>query len=545
MASIFFIGLIRLHLTLWRSGHTIRIGHNAVAAFIQIFKRMTPGLAEIFSISGVRHADAWASAHGRSDRALMQAAGEAVAAAIKARWSPRPTTVFVGAGKNGGDGIVVACRLQEAAWPVTVARVFPDRDLTGESLAAAQQWQGAVIDSRDAETLDTELFVDAIFGIGLSRPPEGRAAQAIRCMNASGRLVVAVDIPSGMVGDSGHVPGEAVEADLTVTFHRLRPAHLLFPARAACGEIVCADIGIEGFSPGPDDVAAQVNSPDCWPDLPVSASSDTHKHRRGRLAVLSGPAKATGAARLAAEAGLRAGAGLVTILTPPGAALVNASQLTEVMIRSFKGTDDFLSVLENIRATAAVLGPGAGKDDTLRKTVIAALSRPLPVVLDGDALSVFEDEPEHLLGQLRDGDVLTPHAGEFERLFPGLAETAVNKIGAARTAAQRAGCVVVFKGPDTVVAAPDGRVRVNVHASTAMATAGTGDTLAGIVGAFLAQGAPAFDAASAAVWLHGDAGLRSGQGLIAGDILDALPGVLQSLTRHRRKDAARRALIGR
>nr|WP_272906839.1 NAD(P)H-hydrate dehydratase [Hyphobacterium sp. SN044] len=494
-------------------------------------------------MDGVCRADAYASGHGRSGWALMQAAGAAVADEVRRRWSPRQTVIFAGPGNNGGDGLVIASRLSEAGWPVRVERVFSEREWTGDADVAAQHWAGPLSPATRDSLIGAELIVDAIFGTGLTRPPEGPAANLIEAINSSGVPVVAVDIPSGLNGDRAGPEGVAVEADLTVTFHRLRPAHLLQPSRQFCGEVVRADIGIPAHAPPEGDIVARWNHPALWPAWPHSGMPDTHKHRRGRLAVLSGPAKATGAARMAAEAGLRAGAGLVTLLTPPGAALVNASHLTEVMIRSFKDVEDFLTGLDAIRATAAVLGPAAGMTDALKQIVIAALSRPLPVVLDGDALSVFEDDPGHLLGHLRHHDVITPHAGEFECLFPGLTGSSLNKIEAARSAADKAGCVVVYKGADSVIAVPGEIPRINTHASPALATAGTGDTLAGLIGGLLAQGAPAFDAASAAVWLHGEAGLRLGPGLVAGELADAMPAVVQDLTRRRRIAAARAALI--
>lgn len=505
---------------------------------------MTPGDEEIFSVEAVRRADRHASDHGWSGWTLMQAAGAAVAEAIAERWSLRPARIFAGPGNNGGDGYVIARWLAEAGWPVELVRVLKDKPLQGDADVAAQHWRGPVLTGTGDSLGSTGLIVDALFGTGLSRPPEGDAAQAIAAMNGAHCPVVAVDIPSGLNGDGSQPEGEVVRADLTVTFHRLRPAHLLQPSAQFCGEVVRAEIGIPDHDPPAGDIVARRNHPGLWPAWPGAGAADTHKHRKGRLAVLSGPAKATGAARMAAEAGLRVGAGLVTMLTPPGAALVNASHLTEVMIRSFRGVEEFLSALDETRATAAVVGPAAGKNEALKDIVIAALSRPLPVVLDGDALSVFEDDPGHLLGHLRDHDVITPHAGEFARLFPGLTDGAPNKIEAARSAAEKAGCCVVYKGADSVIAAPGRTPRINTHASPALATAGTGDTLAGLVGGLLAQGAPAFDAASAAVWLHGEAGLRLGQGLIAGDLACAMPGVMQDLARRRRIDAARAALIG-
>lgn len=285
-----------------------------------------------------------------------------------------------------------------------------------------------------------------------------------------------------------------------------------------------------------------LNDPALWPTVGIFPGPDTHKHKRGRLAVLSGGPSSTGAARLSALAGLRTGAGLVTLLSPKNALMVNAQASTEVMVRGFGDTDEFLAALDDMRATAAVLGPGGGVGERMRERVIAALSRSPALVLDADALTSFADEPDHLFDHLRPGDVMTPHVGEFERLFPDCLAEAENRIEAAQQAARRAGCALVLKGPDTVIASADGAARINRHASPVLATAGTGDVLAGMIGAFLAQGVDAFDAASAAVWLHGDAARRTGEGMIAGDLIDAIPATLQNLTRRRAINAARAAL---
>lgn len=481
-------------------------------------------------------ADQFAIANGISGATLMEAAGRAMAHAVMARWAPRPTAVLCGPGNNGGDGWVAARHLAQAGWPV---RVFSECDvsaLKGDAAGAAKGWTGSIEALGACDPVHFGLVIDALFGAGLSRPLEGQAARlAAACLN--GPVVVSADVPSGLDGLSAKAGGPVFQADLTVTFHRLKPAHVLQPGRGLCAETVCAGIGIpDGWEPEAVP-CAELNHPDLWPVAGLELDAGAHKHNRGRLVVLSGPSGATGAARLSARAGLMGGAGFVTLACPPGAVVEAAGD--PLLVTRTLGEGDFGAALSSARAGAAVLGPGAGLDDQLKARVAAACAARIPLVLDADALSVFADAPEALFRQLHPRCVLTPHAGEFERLFPGLASGAINKIEAAREAARLAHAVIVFKGPDTVIAAPGGAVRVNVHASARLATAGTGDVLAGLIGAFLAQGTAPFDAASAAVWLHGDAGRRLGPGASAGDLLVRLP---EALTGERDRRVRVRAL---
>lgn len=471
----------------------------------------------------MRQADQFAITRGVSGAALMEAAGRAMADAVMARWAPRPTAVLCGPGHNGGDGWVAARRLARGGWPVRAFSACPVAQLTGDAAGAARGWTGAVEALEECDPARFALVIDALFGAGLSRPLDGQAARlALAC--AQGPVVVSADTPSGLDGLRARADGPVFQARLTVTFHRLKPAHVLEPGRALCGEIVCADIGIpEGWeSEAP--ACAALNHPDLWPVAGLELDVSAHKHARGRLMVLSGPSGATGAARLAARAGLTGGAGFVTVACPQDA-VPEAGRDPLLVVRPL-GEGDLAAALSASRASAAVIGPGAGLGEALKARVASACAARIPLVLDADAISVFADAPEALFRQLHPRCVLTPHAGEFERLFPGLAAGALNKIEAAREAARLAHAVIVFKGPDTVIAAPGGAVRVNVHASARLATAGTGDVLAGLIGALLAQGQAPFDAASAAVWLHGDAGRRLGPGASAADLLSRLPDAL-------------------
>lgn len=504
---------------------------------------MQPPFSKILSVDDHRSADAFAINRGVPGIALMEAAGRALAETIAARWAPRPVLVLCGPGNNGGDGFVAARHLDDSDWPVTVALLSAADTYGGDAKHHLDLWGGKTIDFGQVSPDSYGLMIDAVFGAGLTRPLEGRVADLAMWSQSFSGPVVAADLPSGIDGDRARVTGPHFRADLTVSFHQPKPAHVLDPTRTLCGDIVISDIGIpDGWE---QDVAIQAdgNHPDFWPQEPFRFDVSAHKHDKGRLCVVTGAPHATGAARLAAEAGLHCGAGLVTLLSPPAALQVNSTHTTSVMVSRYNGPEELPDLLEERRATALVIGPGAGTGEPTRQAVIAATSRSLPLVIDADALTSFEGDATHLFRHVRADDVLTPHAGEFARLFPDLNEETGNKIERTRRASQLAGCVVVFKGGDTVIAAPDGRVRVNTHASPALATAGTGDVLAGMIGAFLAQGHEGFEAASMAVWLHGEAGLLLGMGLIAEDLPASFPAVIQNLHRQQCTKSARRALI--
>lgn len=506
--------------------------------------------ADILTVAAMAAADRFAMANGRSGGTLMDAAGAGLANAISRRWSPRPAAVLCGPGNNGGDGWEAAALLAAAGWPVEVFAMAHREALSGDAARAAAKWTGAVSLLHAFDPARYGLVLDALFGAGLSRPMDGDAAHLAAACNEArsiGLIVVSADVPSGLDGDLGEARGLAFRADLTVTFHRLKPAHLLQPGRAACGQIVLADIGIPDGWREAAPACAHINGPELWAAPGLDLAVGAHKHTRGRLCVLSGPAGASGAARLAGDAGLMGGAGFVTLLCPPDALAESAASTRSLVTRSFDPKDDFAAVLDAHRAGAAVIGPGAGTGpatgDATRRRVLSALNRAGPLVLDADALTVFEGAPDRLFAAVEGLVVLTPHAGEFARLFPDLAQrTDLNKIEITRQAAARAGAVIVHKGPDTVIAAPDGAVRVNVHASARLATAGTGDVLAGLIGAFLVQGLSAFDAASAAVWIHGEAGRRCGPGASVETVLERLPDALSALRDASERKAALRRL---
>jgi NAD(P)H-hydrate epimerase len=484
---------------------------------------------EILTNEEMRRADARAVEAGTSSLALMENAGRAVAEIIASRFAPCRTAILCGPGNNGGDGFVAARHLAAHGFDAFVAAAGGQK---GDAAAMAAQWQGARMPLSTAALDGAALIVDALFGAGLSRPLEGGYRALAEAMNRSHVPVVAVDVPSGVDGDGGPIRGAAVQADITVTFFRLKPAHLLLPGRELCGETLLAEIGI------PDRAASDVrlfeNSPHLWGGAYRWPRADAHKYARGHCLVLSGPGHATGAARLAARAALRIGAGLVSVAAEGEAVAINAAQLTAVMVKPFEGSKGLSSLLADKRLNAAVIGPGLGDGEESRLRVEAVLSSGAAAVLDADALTAFRDDPGRLFAAIAGPAVLTPHAGEFARLFPGLLEGSANRIAAARDAAVRAGAVVLLKGNDTVIAAPPGkghggRAAINANAPATLATAGAGDVLAGFIGGLLAQGMSPFVAACAGAWLHGDAASRFGPGLIAEDLSEILPESLSSL----------------
>ncbi len=464
-------------------------------------------------------ADQAAVAAGTPSLTLMERAGAAVADAVAARFTPRPTAVLCGPGNNGGDGYVAARLLKEKGWDVWVETLAAPA--TADAKAAAALWTGETMPIGATNRM-ADLFIDALFGAGISRPLGGEAARLARASERMPAQFVAVDLPSGLCGDRPKPDGEAFHAGLTVTFHRRKPAHVLQPSRAHCGEVVVADIGL-----GETPATLFENTPDLWASRLPWPDAAAHKHARGRLIVISGEAWSTGAARLAARSGLRAGAGLVTLLSPPESLASNAPHLEAVMLAPFDSEVELEAAAAHV--DAAVIGPAAGISEETLVNVLALARTGAALVIDADALTVFKDDPQELFSALDRDDVLTPHPGEFERIFPGLLAKSPDRITAAREAAKRAHAVVLLKGPDTVIAAPDGRAAVNLNGTPWLATAGSGDVLAGLVGGLIAQGMESFEAACAGVWIHAEAARGFGPGLTAEDLPGLTPAVLKGL----------------
>jgi ADP-dependent NAD(P)H-hydrate dehydratase / NAD(P)H-hydrate epimerase len=482
------------------------------------------GDGRLLTIAEMAAADAAAIAAGVPGIVLMENAGAAVARAIAERFAPRPALVLCGPGNNGGDGFVAARHLASRGWPVQVALLGARERLRGDAAQAAGAWHGAVLPLDPALVPGAQLVADGLFGAGLARPLDGAARDAIEAVGRADVPVVAIDIPSGVHGDTGTVLGAAPRAALTVTFHRAKPGHFLLPGRDHVGELVVADIGIPE---GAIDASGRLfaNHPARWRPLLPRRSSASHKYAHGHALVLGGGMASSGAARMAARAALRAGAGLVSVVCPQDALLVYATQLTAVMVAPFADDGQFAQILADPRRNGMLLGPGAGSGEVLRRRVLSVLGAKKACVLDADALTSFQDQPHALFDAIASACVLTPHDGEYARLF----EHQGDRLTRARAAAAQSGAVMVLKGSDTVIAAADGRAFIQPDAPPALATAGSGDVLAGIVLGLLVQGMPAFEAAAAAVWLHARAGCLVGTGLIAEDLPEALPAALAEL----------------
>ncbi|MEZ2219588.1 NAD(P)H-hydrate dehydratase [Rhizobium sp. RCC_161_2] len=471
-------------------------------------------------MAAVDHA---AAASGIDSYGLMEKAGQAVAASAL-RHFPEALryVVLCGPGNNGGDGYVAARALRQSGAQVQLYHLGEPKRLKGDAARAFADCPTAGETLERYLPLAGDVVIDAIFGAGLSRPVPDQVATIIARVAEAGVPVIAIDLPSGLDGGSGQILGAAFRAERTVTFMTRKPGHLLIPGRELCGALEVFDIGIPAriVRAQANDTLAE-NTPAQWQASLPAAVTDTHKFKRGHLVVFSGGAIATGAARMSAMAGLKAGAGLVTIASPEQALAVNAGMLTAIMLHPVEDEAVLHEWLSDKRLSTFVLGPGFGAGEKARQFALALSDRHL--VLDADGITSFRDDPQRLFDAFADGRtrlVLTPHEGEFVRLFPDIAaDGALSKVGKARAAAARAHAAVIYKGADSVIAAPDGRALINANAPPWLATAGSGDVLAGIIGGLMAQGTPAFEAAAAGVWLHGVAGQRAGKGLTAEDLV--------------------------
>jgi hydroxyethylthiazole kinase-like uncharacterized protein yjeF len=490
---------------------------------------------EVLTTTEMERADRLTIAAGTPGFALMMSAGQAVAEAAMDLVAEGPIVVVAGRGNNGGDGFVAAAELAARGRDVSIILLCERDSLSGDAALAARGWKYPVLPFNPQAIGKPALIIDALFGAGLNRPVKDDPLEMIEAINANGAPVLAVDLPSGINGTSGAVMGAAIDAVETVTFFRRKPAHLLMPGRKHCGHVRVADIGIDAAVL--DEIRPQTfeNVPEVWQNSFPVPGIDGHKYARGHAVVVSGDLVSTGAARLAARGALRAGAGLVTVASPRDALVVNAAALTAVMVRAVDTVVEFAEMLNDRRLNSIVIGPGAGVGARTRDLVHTALSAKRGLVLDADALTSFAEAPDRLFESIKASEdpqvVLTPHEGEFPRLFSDSSNKHPNrsKLERVRAAAERCGAVVLLKGPDTVVASPDGRASIAANAPPWLATAGAGDVLAGMIAGLLAQGVPAYEAACIGVWMHGEGAREAGPGLIAEDLTEVLPAVLRRL----------------
>ncbi|MDD3181605.1 MAG: NAD(P)H-hydrate dehydratase [Alphaproteobacteria bacterium] len=474
----------------------------------------------------MRRAEALSVARGsHSFFDLMQVAGRAVAQAVMDRFAQGRVLVMCGCGNNGGDGYVAAQALWQAGWPVRIGTL--GAPTTVDAQKAASFWEGETLLLSPALLDEADLVIDAMFGTGLTRPLEGLAAQMVDAVTTRNLPVVAADMPSGINADTGAVLGCAVQAQVTVTFFRKKRGHTLLPALAHCGDVIVADTGMHA------DVLDEINSivaendSALWGSLQPKCEVANHKYHRGHVLIFGG-AEMTGASRLAARAAQRIGAGLVTLAAPSAAWEVYAKALESVMVRHCDDLSAAQEFLDNSKIDVVLLGPGLGFDDEKRALVLAALKTRKPCVLDADALMLFEKESSILFDSVHKNCVLTPHQGEFKRLFGQFCCESEDKITQTTRIASRIGCIILHKGGDTVISEPNGRAVVNTNAPPWLATAGAGDVLAGLIVGLMAGGMPPFEAACAGAYRHGQAACRFGRGLIAEDLIENIPSVLVS-----------------
>ena len=479
-------------------------------------------LTELLSINQMADADKLAISSGASGLSLMEAAGRSVVREIRRRWTRRPVLIFVGPGNNGGDGFVVARILGDLGWPIKVIDVLERGEWTGESKVNAEKWCGKIEKYSGTGISDNTLIIDAIFGVGLARDVDDRITRIFNDIRDQGLLVVAVDIPSGIDGNTGKIRGAALRADLTVTFFRKKIGQLLMPGREYCGETVVKNIGIL------DEVLSQIgtikyeNVPMVWKEHFPNPAPHMHKYNRGSVAVV-GHSMMVGASLLASAAARRIGAGLVTILFSENNLKWSPSVEPGCMYKQIKTSNELLDLVKEKRYTCVLVGPGNGQTENTKNNVISLLKNSITTVIDADALSVFHECPGELFENINGNVILTPHEGEFRRLFGDFE----NKVEASIKASNLSKSIVVFKGYDTIIAEPKGRVAISSNASPYLATGGTGDVLSGLILGLIGQGMPIFEAACAAVWISGEISMKIGPGLIAEDVIKNIPSGLK------------------
>ncbi|MBI0178272.1 NAD(P)H-hydrate dehydratase [Bartonella sp. W8099] len=492
---------------------------------------------ELLTPEEMGDADRFAATLNREDSfKLMERAGQAIADIVLNDYRQcRKIAVLCGPGNNGGDGYMAAHILKSHGFEPTIFALGTPRAGSDAEKAAALWGKKHLPFNEFSSPQDFDVVIDALYGAGLDRPLEQSLQEKLKRLNESGVPVIAVDLPSGVFGENGIIKGEAVKAAKTVTFFRLKPGHVCYPGRLQCGEIRLADIGIpekvlETIKP-----TRFINFPSLWLRNWPELDYDTHKYRRGHAVVFSGHQSSTGAARLAAHAAARSGAGLVTIVSPEDALLVNEMHLSSIMLKEMGSDTEILDFLENRKVRSVILGPAFGSLERALSIIEAVLlkSKIFTLVLDADALTAMAGKSEEIFALIKQSPVnviLTPHEGEFQRVFPSVPHMEdLSRIEKAAKAATDSGSVVVYKGADTIIASPDGRLAVNVNGTPFLATAGAGDVLSGIIGGLSAQKMLPFEAACAGVFLHARCAEHFGYGMIAEDIVSAIPLVLSRI----------------
>lgn len=463
-------------------------------------------------------------------KTLLENAGDQVAEVLLQQFQPCPTLILCGPGNNGGDGYVVANHLRTAGFEVTLLQFGAPKNGSAAEMIA-KEWQGKAIafDEKKAISLlkSYDLYVDAIFGTGLSRTLPEPLLRFIQALNQVKAPIISIDIPTGVDAETGQLHGGAIKATHTVTFTTRKVGHMLFPGRAYAGEVIVKNIGL------PEKLLTTVvpyifrNIPDLWQSkLPLKKAAKQltmHKHQHGKLMVASDAESMTGATRLAALGAARTGVGIVHLAVPEATAMVYTLTQASWIIHKNEKAETLRELLKQVKPEAVLVGPGFGLDSQIHHYIEIMLKSRIACVLDADALTAYAGQAEELGNLVKGPLIITPHEGEFARLFPNLKGSKIERAG---EAAHILNGIVVLKGADTVIAAPSKLTVINDNAPWWLATAGSGDILAGMIAGFLAQGMPAFDAACAATWIHSEAANAFGPGMIAEDILPQLPKIL-------------------
>jgi len=496
-------------------------------------KYKNKNIIEILTSEQMYRADLLAVKNGISSYQLMGNAGKCITREIIKKCRKGRALILCGRGNNGGDGFVVARLLSARGWPTQVGVLRSLKGIKNDALRASKEWKGTTFElsltQLKKRIRGCSVVVDALFGIGLNRPVKENIKGLINVVNKSKIPCISIDIPSGIDADSGKMLGTAIRADATVSFFRPKLGHFLFPGREYTGNLTIADIGIPDSAIQKIKPTIFLNGPELWGKKFPWPSYRDHKYSRGHALIVGGE-EMTGAARLAARACLRTGSGLVTIVANRSSSRIYKMEMPEILSVVADHVNDLKKVISDRRKNVFLIGPGIGVSGSTLKKVLLLLSKKRPCILDADAISAFSRSPTKLFKSVFPRCVLTPHEGEFARLFPKIAKRKnINKVTKCILASSDANGIVLLKGPDTVISRPDGLSVVNCNAPPTLATAGSGDVLAGIITGLIAQGMDSFNASVAGAWIHGEAANLFGPGLVADDLPNLIPQVLRGI----------------
>ncbi len=501
---------------------------------------------ELYNLSEMQSADKLAIKSGISGIFLMEQAGSRVASHVERLCNgPCRVCILAGPGNNGGDAFVIARLLRQRAYKIDMHLLCTKRGQIEDDKTDAQfmkkKWEknGGITHQLITKTdfkskiSSYDLIIDGLFGAGLSRDIQEPLAAIIEEINHSKTPVLAIDVPSGLNGDSGQIMGTAIKATYTSSFYRPKQGHYLYPGREICGELYIDNIGIPERVNEELSVNQHINTPEQWSSIGRSKQQNSHKYNHGSVMVVSGAKTMRGAAVLSSNAAMRAGAGLVTIAEAKDDLEVHPRSFAAIMQIEVPKTDsqeEWAKVQKQKKVSATLIGPGCLPNEETKNRVLSLIECSERIILDAGAITAFAGVKKKLANALNKRSekepisVLTPHEGEFKKLFPEV--DMANKVDAAREAAKQLNAIIVLKGPDTVIAAPQGKVLVNINAPSSLATAGSGDVLAGIIVSLASnQELPLYEAAAAAVYIHSECANRIGTELIADDLIDHIAAV--------------------